>query len=82
MTTSLSPAAAARSLALIVRRLLQSGSSGPVRCVPFGESFAIAVGDACLCTVSPADDGVSLEWAPQSDEARSLLLPLFAAMIS
>ena len=82
MTTSLTPRAAALALARIVSRVLSGSDSGPVRTVPFGDSCAVSVGDACLCTISPASDGVDLEWAPHSGEARALLAPLLAALIS
>lgn len=81
MTTSLSPASAARALALVVRRVLSSPSM-TVHVVPFGDACAVSVGDACLCTISPSPDGVDLEWAPHSGEARALLAPLLAALIS
>lgn len=82
MRTSLSPRAAALALARIVSRVLSSSSSGPVRTVPFGEAYAVSVGDACLCTVTPSAEGVDIEWAPHSGEARALLVPLLAALIS
>lgn len=82
MTTSLTPRAAALALARIVSRALSSSSSGPVRTVPFGGAVAVSIGDACLCTVTPSAEGVDLEWAPHSGEARALLAPLLAAMIS
>lgn len=82
MRTSLAPSAAARMLAAIVSRILSGSASGPVRTVPFGDACAVSVGDACLCTLSPAPDGVDIEWAPHSGEARALLAPLLAAMIS
>lgn len=82
MRTSLSPRAAALALARIVARILSGSASGPVRTVPFGSAVAVSIGDACLCTLSPAPDGVDIEWAPHSAEARALLAPLLAAMIS
>lgn len=82
MQTSLSPRAAALALARIVSRVLSSSSSGPVRTVPFGSAVAVSVGDACLCTITPSDGGVDFEWAPHSGEARALLAPLLAALIS
>lgn len=82
MRTSLSPRAAALALARIVSRILSGSSSGPVMTVPFGDSCAVSVGDACLCTITPSDGGVDIEWAPHSSEARALLAPLLAAMIS
>ena len=82
MRTSLSPRAAALALARIVSRILSGSASGPVMTVPFGDAVAVSVGDACLCTVTPSDGGVDFEWAPHSEEARALLVPLLAAMIS
>lgn len=82
MTTSLTPRAAALALARIVSRILSGSASGPVMAVPFGDACAVSVGDACLCTLSPAPDGVDIEWAPHSSEARALLVPLLAALIS
>ena len=82
MRTSLSPFAAARMLAAIVSRVLSGSASGPVMTVPFGSAVAVSVGDACLCTITPAEDGVDFEWAPDSSEARALLVPLLAALIS
>lgn len=81
MTASLSPASAARALAMVLRRVLSSPSM-TVHVVPFGAAYAVSVGDACLCTISPAPDGVDLEWAPHSGEARALLAPLLAALVS
>lgn len=82
MTTSLTPRAAALALARIVARILSGSASGPVRTVPFGDACAVSVGDACLCTITPSDGGVDFEWAPHSGEARALLVPLLAALIS
>ena len=82
MITSLTPASAARMLAAMVSRVLSGSSSGPVMTVPFGSAVAVSVGDACLCTITPSDGGVDIEWAPHSSEARALLAPLLAAMIS
>jgi len=82
LRTSMSARAVARVLASIVRRVLAGSSSGPVRCVPFGDACAVSIGDACLCTLSPSAEGVDLEWAPHSGEARALLAPLLAALIS
>ena len=82
MRTSLSPRAAALALARIVSRILSGSASGPVRTIPFGSAVSFSVGDACLCTITPAEDGVDFEWAPHSSEARALLAPLLAAMIS
>ena len=82
MRTSLAPSAAARMLAAIVSRVLSGSASGPVMTVPFGAAYAVSIGDHCLCTVSPSEGGIDLEWAPHSGEARALLAPLLAAMIS
>jgi hypothetical protein len=82
MTTGLTPRAAAAALARIVSRVLSGSASGPVMTVPFGDACAVSVGDACLCTITPSAEGVDIEWAPHSGEARTLLAPLLAAMIS
>ena len=82
MRTSITPSAAARVLAAIVSRILSGSASGPVWTVPFGDSCAVSVGDACLCTITPVEDGVDFEWAPHSGEARALLVPLLAALVS
>lgn len=79
--TSLSARAVARVLASIVRRVLAGSSSGPVYCILFGGPVSVSIGDACLCTVSDADGGVSIEWAPDSSEAQSFLLPLLDAAL-
>ena len=81
MTTRLSPSAAARALAMVLRRVLSSPSM-TVHVVPFGAAYAVSVGDHCLCTVAPSAEGVDLEWGPHSSEARALLAPLLAALIS
>ena len=79
--TSLSARAIARVLAGILARVMAGSASGRVASFPFGNAVAVVVGDACLCTVSDADGGVAVDWAPHSDEARSMLLPLLAAAI-
>lgn len=79
--TPLSPRAVARVLAGILARAMAGSASGRVASFPFGDAVAVVVGDACLCTVSDADGGVDLEWAPHSDEARSMLLPLLDAAL-
>lgn len=81
MRTSLTARAAARVFARVVSLILAGSASGPVMTVPFGEACAVSVGDACLCTVTPSDGGVDIEWAPHSAEARALLLPMFAAAL-
>ena len=82
MRTSLAPSAAARMLAAMVSRILSGSASGPVVTVPFGSAVAVSVGDVCLCTITPSAEGVDIEWAPHSGEARALLVPLLAALIS
>ena len=81
LRTYLSVASVARLLADIIARVVSCSVSGPVMTVPFGDAVAVSVGDACLATVYPADGGVSVEWAPDSSEARSLLLPLLDAAL-
>ena len=79
--TSLSARAIARVLAGILARVMAGSSSGRIASFPFGSAVAVVVGDACLCTVSDADGGVDVEWAPDSSEARALLLPLLDAAL-
>lgn len=81
LRTSLSARVVARVLASIVRRVLAGSSSGPVYCILFGGPVSVSIGDACLCTVSDAEGGVSIDWAPDSSEARALLLPMLDAAI-
>lgn len=81
LRTSLSAAASSRVLAALVGRLLSASSSGEVRRVRFGGAYAVAVGDVCLATLSDAEGGVSVEWAPGSAEAQALLVPMLAACL-
>lgn len=81
LRTSLSAAASSLVLAALVGRLLAASSSGEVRRVRFGGAYAVAVGDACLATLSDAEGGVSVEWAPGSSEAQALLVPMLAACL-
>ena len=81
LRTSLSSRAVARILASIVRRVMAGSSSGPVFCILFGGPVSVSIGDACLCTLSDADGGVSIDWAPDSGEAQSFLMPLLDAAI-
>ena len=64
-----------------VARVLAGSSSGPVYCILFGGPVSVSIGDACLCTMEDADGGVSIEWAPDSGEAQSLLLPMLDAAL-
>ncbi|MBR2697100.1 MAG: hypothetical protein IKE76_00775 [Clostridia bacterium] len=81
LRTSLPARAVARVLASIVRRVMAGSSSGPVFAVVFGGPVSVSIGDACLCTVADADGGVSIDWAPDSGEAQSFLLPLLDAAL-
>ena len=81
LRTSLPARAVARVLASIVRRVLAGSSSGPVYCILFGGPVSVSIGDACLCTMADAEGGVSIDWAPDSGEAQSLLLPMLDATI-
>ena len=81
LRTSLSARAVARVLASIVRRVMAGSSSGPVYCIFFGGPVSVSIGDACLCTLSDADGGVAFDWAPDSAEAQSFLLPLLDAAL-
>lgn len=81
LRTSLSSRAVARILASIVRRVMAGSSSGPAFAVLFGGEVSVCVGDACLCTMSDAEGGVSIDWAPDSSEARALLLPMLDAAL-
>lgn len=81
LRTSLPARAVARVLASIVRRALAGSSSGPAFAVLFGEAVSVSIGNECLCTLSDADGGVSIEWAPDSSEAQSFLMPLLDAAI-
>lgn len=81
LRTSLSSRAVARILASIVRRVMAGSASGPVFAVLFGGPVSVSIGDACLCTMSDAEGGVSIDWAPDSGEAQSFLMPLLDAAI-
>jgi len=81
LRTSLSARAVARVLASIVRRVLAGSSSGPAFAVLFGEDVSVSVGGACLCTLRDVPGGVAFEWAPDSSEARSFLLPMLGAAL-
>ena len=79
--TALSARAVARILASIVRRVMAGSSSGPAFAVLFGEEVSVCIGSACLCTLSDADGGVAFDWAPDSGEAQSFLMPLLDAAL-
>ena len=81
LRTSLPADAVARVLAAIVRRVMAGSASGPVFCILFGGPVSVSIGDACLCTLSDADGGVSIDWAPGSSEARAFLMPLLDAAV-
>lgn len=81
LSTALPPAAIARVLAALVRSVMAGSSSGPVYCIIFGGPVSVSIGDACLCTMADAEGGVSIEWAPDSSEAQSFLMPLLDAAI-
>lgn len=81
LRTSLSARAVARILASIVRRVMAGSSSGPAFAVLFGEAPSVCIGRHCLCTVSDAEGGVAIEWAPDSAEVRALLSPLLGAAL-
>ena len=81
LSTSLPSRAVARILASIVRRVLAGSSSGSAFAVLFGEAASVCIGSACLCTLSDADGGVSIDWAPGSAEVRALLSPLLGAAL-
>lgn len=82
LRTSLSSRAVARILASIVRRVMAGSSSGPAFAVLFGAAVSVSIGNECLCTLSDVEGGVSIEWAPDSSEARAFLLPMLDAAIS
>ena len=81
LRTSLSARAVARILASIVRRVMAGSSAGPAFAVLFGAAVSVSVGNACLCTLHDVPGGVAFEWAPDSSEARALLLPMLDAAI-
>ena len=79
--TPISARAAARVLASIVRRVMAADLAAPCFAVLFGGEASVVVGDACLCRFTDVKDGIELEWAPYSGEARALLLPLLDAAL-
>lgn len=82
LNTSLPPAAVARVLAAIVRRVMaDSPLSRSVGAVLFGAPCGVAIGGVRLCTIGAAEGGVSIEWAPGSDGSRALLMPLLGAAL-
>ncbi len=81
LRTSLSARAVARILASIVRRVMSGSSSGPAFAVLFGAAVSVSVGNACLCTLRDVPGGVDFDWAPDSSEARALLLPMLDAVL-
>lgn len=81
LRTPMSARAAARVLASIVRRVLAADLSAPCFAVLFGGEASVVVGDTCLCRFADVQNGIEIEWAPYSGEARSLLLPLLAAAL-
>ena len=82
LSTALPPRAVARVLAALVRRVMSGSSSGSAYCILFGGPVSVSVGDACLCTINDAPGGVSIDWASDSAEAQSFLLPLLDAALS
>ncbi len=82
LSTALPPAAVARVLAALVRRVMaDSPLAASAHAVLFGAPCGVAVGAVRLCTVTAADGGVSIDWVSDSAEARSFLLPLLDAAI-
>ena len=81
LRTSLPARAVARVLASIVRRVMAGSSSGPAFAVLFGAAVSVSVGNECLCTLHGVPGGVDFEWAPDSSEAQSFLLPLLDAAL-
>lgn len=81
LRTSLSARAVARVLASIVRRVMAGSASGPAFAVLFGAAVSVSIGNACLCTLRDVPGGVDFDWAPHSDEARALLLPMLDAAL-
>lgn len=81
LRTSLSARAVARILASIVRRVMAGSSSGPAFAVLFGAAVSVSVGNECLCTLHDVPGGVDFDWAPDSSEAQSFLLPLLDAAV-
>ena len=81
LRTSLSARAVARVLASIVRRVMAGSASGPAFAVLFGAAVSVSIGNACLCTLHDVPGGFDFEWAPDSSEARALLLPMLDAVL-
>ena len=81
LRTSLSSRAVARVLASIVRRVMAGSSSGPAFAVLFGAAVSVSIGNECLCTLRDVPGGVDFDWAPDSSEARALLLPMLDAAL-
>ena len=81
LRTSLSSRAVARVLASIVRRVMAGSSSGPAFAVLFGAAVSVSIGNACLCTLRDVPGGVDFDWAPDSSEAQSFLLPMLDAAL-
>lgn len=79
--TPLPAPAVARVLASVVRRVMAGSASGPAFAVLFGAASSVAIGNACLCTLHDVPGGVSIDWAPDSGEAQSFLLPLLDAAL-
>ena len=79
--TPVSARAAARVLASIVRRVMAADLAAPCFAVLFGGEASVVVGDTCLCRFADVRDGIEIEWAPYSGEARSMLMPLLAAAL-
>lgn len=82
LRTSMPARAVARVLAAIVRRVMSGSSSGSAYCILFGGPVSVSIGDACLCTLRDVPGGVSIDWASDSAEAQSFLLPLLDAALS
>lgn len=82
LRTSMPARAVARVLAAIVRRVMAGSDSGPAFAVLFGAAASVSVGNTCLCTISDAPGGVSIDWASDSAEAQSFLMPLLDAALS
>ena len=81
LRTAMPARAVARVLAALVRRVMAGSSSGPAFAILFGGAASVSVGNACLCTLHDVPGGVAFEWAPDSSEARALLLPMLDAAL-
>lgn len=81
LNTPLPARAVARVLAALVRRVMAGSSSGPAFAMLFGGAASVCIGNACLCTMRDVPGGVAFEWAPDSGEARALLLPMLDAAL-